>query len=92
MSCILSAIFFPNLAYSMPHIIKKLSNLSTYFKKNKAISTEVPGIRLKAVEGLGTIESNGILGHDFLPNWMIFFHLSTTWLSDLYITKKCDFC
>ena len=21
---------------------------------------------------------------------MIFFHLSTTWLSDLYITKKCD--
>jgi hypothetical protein len=72
----------------MPHIIKKLSNLSTYFKKNKAISTEVPGIRLKAVEGLGTIESNGILGHDFLPNWMIFFHLSTTWLSNLYITKK----
>jgi hypothetical protein len=24
----------------------------------------------------------------FLPNWMIFFHLSSTWLSDLYITKK----
>ena len=33
-----------------------------------------------------------ILVRDFLPNWMIFFHLSTTWLSDLYITKKCVFC
>ena len=30
--------------------------------------------------------------HDFLPNWMIFFHLLSTWLSDLYITKNCVFC
>ena len=28
--------------------------------------------------------------HDFLP--MIFFHLSSTWLSDLYTTKNCIFC
>ena len=32
------------------------------------------------------------LVHDFLPNWMIFFHLLSTWLSDLYITKNCVFC
>jgi hypothetical protein len=25
--------------------------------------------------------------NDFLPNWMIFFHLSSTWLSDLCVTK-----
>ena len=29
-----------------------------------------------------------LLLHDFLPNWMIFFHLSPTWLSDLYIFNK----
>ena len=27
-----------------------------------------------------------------LPNWMIFFHLSSTLLSDLDITKNCVFC
>ena len=37
----------------------------------------------KAVEGL----CNGLLLHDSLPNWMIFFHLSSTWLNDLYITN-----
>jgi hypothetical protein len=30
-----------------------------------------------------------MLLHDFLPNWMIFFRLSSTWLSDLYVTKNC---
>ena len=29
--------------------------------------------------------------HDFLPNWMIFFHLSFTWWNDFYITKNCVF-
>ena len=37
----------------------------------------------KAVEGLGIIWLNGILVHDFSPNWMILFHLSSTWFSDL---------
>ena len=37
----------------------------------------------KEIEGLGRIYYNGILVHDFLPNWMIFFHFSSTWLSDL---------
>ena len=30
--------------------------------------------------------------HDFLPNWMIFFHFSSSWFSDLQVTKNCDFC
>mgnify|MGYP001362070721 CR=1 FL=1 len=37
----------------------------------------------KMVEGIGTLESNSILVHDFLLNWMIFFHFSSTWFSDL---------
>ena len=41
----------------------------------------------KTVEGLGTILWNGISVHDFLPNWIIFFHFLSTWMSDLYITK-----
>ena len=32
------------------------------------------------------------MAHDFVPNWMIFFHLPSTWSSDLYITKSCIFC
>ena len=36
----------------------------------------------KAVEGLGTICNE--MSHDFLPNWIIFFHLSTAWFGDLY--------
>ena len=36
-----------------------------------------------AVEGLGTIQWNGLLVHNFLPNRMIFFHLSPKWFSDL---------
>ena len=35
----------------------------------------------KAVEGLGTIWWNGLLVHDFLPNCMIFFHLSPNLVS-----------
>ena len=31
---------------------------------------------------------NGILVHDFLPNWIIFFHFSSTLLSDLFVTKN----
>ena len=31
-------------------------------------------IKSKAVEGLGTLQWNGILVLDFLPNWTIFFH------------------
>ena len=42
----------------------------------------------KAVMGLCT----GLLIHEFLPNWMIFFHLSFTWFRDLYVTKNCVFC
>ena len=30
---------------------------------------------------------NGILVHDFLPSWMIFFHLPSKWFSDLLVTK-----
>ena len=34
----------------------------------------------KAVEGLGTFLWNGILFHDFLPNWMISFHFSPMYM------------
>ena len=47
---------------------------------SSAAGTTISG---KAVEGLGTIQRNGISVHDFLPNWMIFFHFSSTWFSDL---------
>ena len=61
-------------------------------------------IKGKVVEGLGTIQWNGILVHDFFPNWIFFFHL---WSLDnkklhflliiqkrkiyLSITKPCRF-
>ena len=32
------------------------------------------------------------LVHNFLKKWMIFFHLSSSWFCDLYITKNCVFC
>ena len=31
------------------------------------------------------------LVHDFFTNFMIFFYFSSTWLSDLYLTKNCVF-
>ena len=60
--------------------------------KDKIFNRNAWLIYNKAVESLDTIWWNGILLDDFLPNWMIFFHLSSTWMSDLYITKSCIFC
>ena len=72
-----------------------VETLTEPFEINEICSiakTKAPNsVSFKVVVGLGTIKWNGILGHDFLPNWMIFFHLSTTWLSDLYIIKKLVF-
>ena len=43
----------------------------------------------KAVEGLST----GLLLHDFLPNWMIFFHLSSTYMVQCSLgNMNCVFC
>ena len=49
-------------------------------------------VKVKAVEEQGTIWWNGLLVNDFLPSWIIFFHLTPTWFSDLYVIKNYVFC
>ena len=45
----------------------------------EASKTDTIGkVNYKAVEGVGTVQWNDILVHDFLPNWKVFFHLSST--------------
>ena len=54
---------------------------TAYYVENSLLHNFKPDIlwlNSKAVEGLGTLYWNGILVHDFLPNMMIFFHLSFT--------------
>ena len=33
-----------------------------------------------------------ILQMEFLPNFMIFFRFTSTWFTDMYVTKNCVFC
>ena len=59
------------------------SQRETNYTKCNAFQITVLLKQIKAVERLGTIWSNGTLVHDFLPNLIIFFHFSPTWLRNL---------
>ena len=66
-----------------------LSFKAYFFLKNWKVN-----VCLKKREGLSPnkFSNNGLLVHNFLPTYMIFFHLSPIWFIDLCVTTNCVFC
>ena len=98
------ALICPDL-YKCPDIFQYSSLFITDLYTVFVLSPKIKGIiqdqrlfsltvRLLLRRQRDQVQSNkiAILVHDFLPNCMIFFDLSSSWLSDLYITKICVFC
>ena len=84
---------FLSVYWALPHtkeegFCKKLCGTEIKFLMN--IYCPKFNQKSKVVERLDSYGMTPI--YDFLSNWMIFFHLSSTWLSDLYATKNRVFC